>query len=179
MLSAPGLTTQASPISARTHTRPMRPPLTATRMESLPHPDLHRFLGSLGSLSLVWPLLSLRSYDRLVPSFVASDYVKGAHCWLPVVTQFVTYLIAICWTPVFSSQSSCLIHDCGAVARLDSFLRFKCSLTFCSYVSILAIELRSCAGSQTTLPYLRNWLQFPSPFHICLCYRVSSYYMAY
>ena len=117
MLSPPGLTTQASPISARTHTPPMRPRLIATRIEGLLHPDLHRFLGSLGSLSLVWPLPSLRSYDRLVPSFVASDCVKGVHFWLPVVMQFVFVEIRCSCLEVL-----CLTHDCGAIARPDSFI---------------------------------------------------------
>ena len=72
MAAAPGLATQVSATSARTHTQPMRPRLMALRMRkpisSLLRADLHRLLGLLGSLSLGWPLLSLPSYDHLVSS---------------------------------------------------------------------------------------------------------------
>ena len=72
MAAALGPALQVSTTSARTHTPPMRLCSTATQMESpmesLLHPGLHQYLGSLGSLCLVWSLHSLSSYDRLVPS---------------------------------------------------------------------------------------------------------------
>ncbi|SRR5258706_1263780 len=169
MVSAPGLATQASATLAKTHTWPMKPRLIATRMgipmECLLHPDLHRFLGSLGSLSLVWPLPSLRSYDRLVPSIVASDCVKRVHCWLPAVTRFVTYRHLLEFGVLVSKflSHSRLRHDCSHDLFSYGFDALQRSGL------MLATEFRSCAGSQTKLPYLRDWLQFSLPIsHVTL-----------
>lgn len=154
MVSAPGLATQASPTLERIRTRPMRPRLIAPRMEILLHPDLHRLLGSLGSLFLVWPLHPLPSYDRLLPLFVASDCVKSLYT-VGFPWSHSSSLIAICWNSVFSPQGSRLTHDCDTITRSIPFLTTLMLSDF--------LILRLCAGGRSsTMCRIANQAAVPS-----------------
>ena len=104
-------------------------PRMQSPMESLLHPELHRFHGSLGPLSLVWPLPSLPSYDRLVPLFVAGGCVKGMHCRFLTVGKFVTHRHLLeyrCSRLSFSSHTRLRLN----CYRPISFLRIRCSRLF-------------------------------------------------
>ena len=156
MVSAPDLVTQASPTLAKTRTPLMRPRLIAPRMERLLHPDLYRSLGSLGSLSLVWPLPPLPPYDRLVPSFVAGDYVKGVQCRFLTVPQLVTHRHLLEFGVLVSHTTA------RSISFLTTLILFNV-LILCLYAGGRALVMCRIANRAAVLSVR---VQSPSPFHM-------------